>query len=278
MCNIYKVIGYSLTGLTREHGLFLCYGRGANGKTTFLNVLRHITGDYGYNTSFTTFELNRYSTSTHDVANLEGKRLVTASETSDSKRLNEARIKALTGGDDMTARHLYRNERIFRPCCKIWLATNHKPILRDDSYGFWRRVHLIPFRQVFIGEKDDKELEIKLKQEAAGILAWAVKGCLTWQIDGGLNPPDIVVQATEEYREESDILADFITERCVKSGEVAASELFKAYFEWCSEQSMTQRERLSQAAFGRKMKERFEKVRKSSGNVYLGVSLRKVNM
>lgn len=272
---LWRAAGYSLSGETSEQVLFLCYGSGANGKTTFLNLLRYILGDYSYNTAFSTLELNRYSTSTHDLANLEGRRLITASETSDSKRLNEARIKAWTGGDDVTARHLYRNEMVFKPVGKLWLATNHKPIVQDDSPGFWRRVCLIPFLQCFEGEKQDRDLERKLKKEAEGILSWAVHGCRSWQQEG-LMPPEIVSSATQEYREESDPLSDFIYD-CLEANQdsdVAAKLMYQTYCHWTEDQGLKPRDILSQQMFGRMMKEKYPQKRTGQGRFYVGITLK----
>ena len=272
---IWKAVGYSLTGVIREECIFLCIGSGRNGKTTFLNVIRHIGGDYGYNTGFSTLEHHPNSTSSHDVANLEGRRLVTASETSESTRLNEARIKALTGGDPITARHLYRNESTFWPVCKIWLGTNHKPIIGDDSLGFWQRIHLIPFRQQFIGENDDRQLGTILKAESSGILAWAIKGCIKWQRDG-LRPPEAVIEATKDYKEESDPLADFLADCCEPGDEYTgrSGDLYKAYDNWADNQGMPWSERLTHKVFGSRLGQKFDRKRSNKGMVYYGIKLK----
>lgn len=270
---LHRAIGYSLTGSNPEQCLFFLWGKGANGKTVFTNLLRFILGPYGWNANFSLLEWNRNKTSTDDLANIEGRRVVTSSETSDSRRLNEARIKALTGGDSITARHLYQSEREYRPVAKFWLATNHLPIVGDDSYGFWRRVRLIPFTVTFAGDKDDRNLEEALKKEAQGILAWAVEGCFAYQ-EKGLEPPDVVKAATERYRQDSDPLSDFINERCEENGEVRARDLYKAYTAWAEGQGMKPKETLSGTKFGRLMSDRYNKETTMYGKKYCGISLR----
>ncbi len=272
---VWRAVGYSLTGLTSEQVLFFCWGRGANGKSVFLTILRLLLGDYADNGPFTLFELNNRPAIPNDLAALKGKRLVTASETNDGTRLNEARIKALTGGDPITARFLYGEAFTFNPVSKIWLALNHKPRVHDDSLGFWRRVRLIPFTRQFQGDKDDKGLVEKLRSELPGILAWAVRGCLEWQ-QRGLEPPASILEATDDYRAESDRLADFLSQRCVLGHEFSslAGPLFKDYLRWGNEQGLRERDLLTNTAFGRSMGDRFNKRPTREGRLYKGVGLR----
>lgn len=174
----WKALGYCLTGLTREQWAFFNHGGGWNGKTTEAEILRHIFGDYAINLPFSALELkNRNS---NDLVALAGARFVTAAEINEGVRLNEARVKALTGSDAVTARRLYCESFTFHPTHKFWLSVNHKPIIADDSEGMWRRVHLIPYKVQFKGEKADRQLPEKLLAEAPGILAWMVQGCLLW--------------------------------------------------------------------------------------------------
>jgi putative DNA primase/helicase len=162
---------------------------------------------------------------------------VTSVETNESTRLNEGRIKALTGGDPITARFLYGEFFTFQPVAKFWLAFNHKPRVVDDSYGFWRRIHLIPFVHIFAGQQEDKQLDRKLFAEAPGILNWAIRGCLDWQ-QSGLSVPQAIEVATKEYREESDSVAAFLDDRCCvgPGGWVSSGDLFAAYCKWTKEQ------------------------------------------
>jgi putative DNA primase/helicase len=229
---VWRAVGYSLTGDTSEQCLFCCCGDGANGKSTFLNTIRHALGTYSGNLPFSAFELTARSAISNDVATLPGKRFVTAIETDESARLNEARIKALTGGDILTARQLYRDFFNFKPVAKFWLAFNHQPIVADDSHGFWRRPHLIPFDKQF-DLRTDPELEDTLQGEAPGILAWAVRGCLAWQSQG-LNTPAVVIAATQAFRTESDPLQDFLDDRCEfgPGAQVSAAALIEEYASW----------------------------------------------
>lgn len=142
---VQKAIGYSLTGEVNEQCLFLCYGQGANGKSTFLETVRSLMGNYAHNLPFSAFELKARSSVPNDIAGIVGKRFVTAVETNENVAFNEGRVKALTGGDQSTARFLYQEHFSFDPTAKFWLAFNHKPRVTDDSHGFWRRVRLIPF-------------------------------------------------------------------------------------------------------------------------------------
>lgn len=233
-----RAVGYCLTGHTNEQCLFLCHGTGANGKSTFLEVLRRVLGGYAYNLPFSAFELLARSSISNDIAAIAGKRFLTSIETSESARLNEARIKILTGSDPITARKLYREYITFSPTAKVWLAFNHLPEVADDSYGFWRRIRLVPFLRRFDGDSADKDLLPKLLAEAPGILAWAVRGCLDWQANG-LGAPANVIEATEGYRLEFDRLADFISSCCVVAPRVSvpAADLWNAYLGFANENS-----------------------------------------
>jgi putative DNA primase/helicase len=274
---VQQAVGYNLTGLTSEQCLFLCYGTGANGKSTFLEVLRHIWGGYGYNLPFSAFELKARSAISNDIAAIAGKRLVTALETNESVQLNEARIKALTGCDPITARYLYREYAVFPPTAKLWLAFNHLPDAADDSHGFWRRIRLIPFEQQFSGEQADKDLLAKLKAEAPGILNWALKGLRMYQ-QTGLSAPPAVVAASDAYRQESDRLEYFFDEQCeiAASAQIAAGVLWTDYLLWARDHE--EGRPLSRKAFsGRLAAKGFRKVRRGHDGTWtwLGICLRR---
>ena len=211
---VQRALGYSLTGSTREQCLFILWGAGQNGKSILIAIIRSVLGAYADDLPFSALELHQRSSIPNDIAKLVGKRFVTSAETNDGVRLNEARIKSLTGGDPITARFMRKEFFTFDPVAKFWLATNHKPVVRDESHGFWRRIRLIPFTQQFLGPREDKHLKEKLQSEKTGILRWLVEGCLEWQ-RSGLEPPEAVLQATGEYRTESDLLANFYDERCI---------------------------------------------------------------
>jgi putative DNA primase/helicase len=250
-----RYIGYSLTGDCREESLAICYGAGANGKGTLMNTIGWLLSDYADDLPASTLTQLQHSGIPNDIAKLVGRRFVTASETAEAVRLNEARVKALTGRDPITARFLHQEFFTFQPVAKFWLATNHKPEVRDDSEGFWRRIHLIPFEASFIG-REDRTLKDRLRAELPGILARAVRGCLAWQREG-LNPPPVVVEATKAYRTDSLPLTRFLDECClVREGARATfGQLFKAYVRWSS---TSNEGRLSRPEFNDALHGRFE--------------------
>jgi putative DNA primase/helicase len=249
---IQRSVGYSLTGLVDEHCLFACYGEGANGKSTLLGVVQYILGDYAVNLPFSALEMSGRSSIPNDVAMLAGRRFATAIETGESVRLNEARIKAITGGDLITARHLFKNFFTFAPTHKLWLAFNHKPRICDASEGMWRRIRLIPFLRQFTGDERDKKLVNKLKAEAPGILNWMIEGCRLWQKQG-LGEPQVVKNATAAYRDESDHLAQFIEDCCVvdSTATVTSADLWKRYEQWAQDAGEVP---LPRPAFGERLK------------------------
>ena len=272
---IWRAAGYSLSGDVSEQCFFLLYGLGANGKSKNLGILRFVLGGYAYNAPFTIFERRQRSAIPNDLAALVGRRLVTASETNEYSALNESRIKMLTGGDDVTARFLHQEFFTYRPVLKLWLGVNHRPRITDLSHGFWRRLRLIPFQVRFEGARDYKQLEQKLRAEAPGILNWLVEGCLAYR-QRGLDPPAIVLAATEDYRAESDPLREFIAARCIEDPQckVGAAKLYDVYRVWAAFNGIHSRELLDSRSFGEKMKERIQHKRTNVGIFYLGIRLR----
>jgi putative DNA primase/helicase len=233
---VHRAVGYSLTGLTMEQCFFCCFGSGSNGKSTFLEVLRYVLGGYAHNMPFSTLELTARTAIPNDVASLAGRRMITGSETNEAAQWNEQRVKALTGSDSITARFLYKEHFTFSAVAKFWLAFNHKPRVSDDSHGFWRRVRLVPFQHKFEGDAQDKQLLTKLQAEAVGILAWAIQGCLEWQ-QQGLAVPEVVRAETQSYREEMDVIGQFLMERCVVDSNVSvtAKALWDEYYFWAAD-------------------------------------------
>lgn len=270
---IKRAIGYSLTGRTDEEVLFLCVGSGANGKSKLLSVLQNLMGGYSYNAPFSLIESSNRNSIPNDVAALQGRRLVTAGETDNSAKLNESRIKALTGNDTITARFLHDEFFEFRPVCKLWLSTNNKPRVQDCSEGFWRRILIIPFENTFKGRMRDNRLEEKLNCESQGILNWAIEGCLEWQ-NVGLNPPTSVIAATEDYKLQEDPLNDFINERCVinETGQVKPKELYDAYTTWCRDKYV--KYQLGSRKFYENMGLKFRKVTIKGQKYYRGIGLK----
>jgi putative DNA primase/helicase len=230
---VQKAVGYSLSGSTKEQCLFACYGVGSNGKTTLLEIILHIEGDYGIDLPFSALEAKRYGSAPGEGVDLPSARFAKSVEIEEGKRLDNARVKAWTGGDTTSVRPLYVNSFSFRPTHKHWLAFNHKPAIADNSPAMWRRIRLIPFLQRFEGRQKDDGLPDKLKAEAPGILNWAIEGCLAWQRDR-LEPPATVMQATRQYEQESDRVGAFIEECCVRDPEsfVLSSDLWAAYQQW----------------------------------------------
>jgi len=229
-----RAVGYSLTGATGEHVLFMLYGVGANGKSTFLETLRGLTGDYSASAEFTTFTKRENEGARNDIARLVGRRLVSAVEGEAGKALAESVVKQLTGGDTITARFLYQEYFEFKPQFKLWLATNHKPTIAGGDHGIWRRIRLVPFTVTIPEAERDPRLGERLAAELPGILTWAVQGCLAWRKQG-LALPDEVRAATDSYREEMDVFSGFLDALCIaKAGaRITAKELYEAYCQWC---------------------------------------------
>lgn len=233
---VQKAVGYSLTGSVQEQCLFILYGTGANGKSTFLNTISTILGEYARHTPTETLLINRSEGVRNDLARLQGTRFVTAIEAEGGRRLAEAQVKQLTGGDRVTARYLYREHFEFVPAFKLWLAVNHKPMIQGTDPAIWRRIHLIPFTVTIPTAERDKQLTEKLQAELPGILRWTLEGCQAWQQEE-LEPPEAVRRATGDYRAEMDVIAKFIGECCVTGAEkrVSKGELYTEYVGWCAQ-------------------------------------------
>jgi putative DNA primase/helicase len=229
-----RLIGYTLTGLNREQYFHVLFGEGQNGKSLFLNIIKHILGPYSFTLPFSAFEKTN-STNSHDLAATAGKRLITALEVDERATLNEARIKSMTGGDELAGRFLYQNTFNFMPTAKLFLVWNRRPAIQDESHALWRRVRLVPFTQRFEGRNEDKRLEEQLKSESAGILLWAMGGFLDWQDQGLGDRPRTIRLATESYRNATDYLGQFLDECCEfeRTASVPAFDLRTAFSTWC---------------------------------------------
>ena len=206
-----SAIGYSLTGDVRERVLFIPYGKGRNGKSTLLELIAEMLGDYSLRTPTETLMVKPYNQIPNDLAQLPGRRFVHASESEEGKRLSESLIKDLTGRDTISARFMRGEFFQFQPVCKLWLRTNHKPVIRGTDNAIWDRIRLIPFDLRISEEQEDCGLPGRLREELPGILAWAVGGCLSWQAHG-LGLPTEVKIASATYRAEMDQLAAFLSE------------------------------------------------------------------
>ena len=268
-----RAVGYALTGHTSEQVLLLLYGTGANGKSTFLETLRALLGDYATQTDFTTFQKREGEGVRNDLARLVGTRFVSAVEAEAGVPFAEALVKQVTGGDVITARFLFREFFEFRPTFKLWLAANHKPTVRGSDHGIWRRIRLVPFTVTIPAAERDPKLLDKLTAELPGILAWAVRGCLDWR-KNGLGAPDAVKAATASYRQEMDAFGGFLDEACERhpAATVTAKALYAAYQAWCEANGERPR---SQKALAMGLRERgFASVRTKRARGWAGVRLR----
>lgn len=267
-----RAVGYSLTGQTTEQAFFLLYGTGANGKSTFIETLRTLLGDYAKQADFGTFLARPTGGAREDVARLAGARFVAATEAESDQRFSEVLLKQLTGGDAVTARFLYQEGFEFRPMLKLWLAANTKPTIKGSDHGIWRRIRLIPFTVTILPEQQDRHLADKLRAELPGILAWAVHGCLAWQTDGLGTPPEVDT-ATESYKADMDPLVGFLDDCCTlhANGETPAADLYDTYRQWSEANGEYC---LRQRSFGQRLREHGLDNRKAHGRkVWVGISL-----
>jgi putative DNA primase/helicase len=251
---VQRLCGYLLTGDTTEQALFVLYGTGANGKSTFVETLLALLGDFGKKTAMQTFLEQRNEGVRNDLAGLRSARMVSAVEASKGKFLNEALVKEVTGGDQVSARFLYGEFFQYKPQYKIVLAVNDKPRIKGGDEGIWRRMELIPFNVFISPEQRDRELPQKLLMELPGILNWALAGLAEWRRIG-LAPPSEVLEATEDYRVEMDLLHDFLQTCCAdKPGWfVPTADLYAVYEQWCKDNGETP---VKQRSFSIMIKER----------------------
>lgn len=275
---VQRALGYCLAGDVSEHAFFIAYGLGGNGKSVMLNTVRKAIGDYGAVTPFNTFDADNRNQYGNDLAALKGRRFVTAIEAEQSRRLAEARVKTVTGGDTLSCRFLYGEFFEFTPEFKVWLAVNHKPIIRGSDNGIWRRIHLIPFLKTFVGDAMDKQLDAKLAAELPGILNWLIDGFQAWQRDG-LNPPQIVMDATREYKRENDFVQAWLDENCVlESGaSISATDAYTDFKQYIKDTGEQERLTPSMRAWGFSMADKgFEKGRdKGNGRtIYFGLKFK----
>lgn len=230
-----RCIGYSLTGDTTEQAFWCLFGEGGNGKNKFYEAIAAMMGKYAYLMQFSTLEKNANNREPYELAQLEGVRFVVASETDESKVLDAARVKSLTGDQYVNARPIYGENRPIKPEGKIFLAFNEQPDILDKTDGIWRRMHMIPFPHNFtkVPGKNNLKLGMQLLQELPGILNWALEGLREWE-KVGLAMPEALVGMVEDYRRESDSLTAFF-ETCCEFGpgmEVDREDLYRAYTTW----------------------------------------------
>lgn len=228
-----RLIGYCLTGKTSEHVLAVWHGVGANGKTTLVNIILALLGDYAGPLDVAVLEATYGRDSTRDALRFVGKRLLVASESGERMRLREGFVKQATGGDVLTARALYQEVFTFAPTHKLALVTNHRPGVDGTDAAIWRRIALVPFNESFLGERADRDLSDKLRTELPGILNWTLAGCLEWQMHG-LQPPEAVLHATLTYRTDEDFIGQFASECIVPEAQAVTPwrHIHAAYEHW----------------------------------------------
>jgi len=271
-----RAVGLSLIGELLERILLICFGIGGNGKSIFRETSTDLLGDYALSAPISTFMEKRGDSIPNDLARLKGVRFVAASESEQGQRLAPATIKAVTGGDTVSARFLHAEWFDFRPVFTPWLCTNHKPNIPDGGdKALWDRIRLIPF-EVEISEEEriaNATFLAMLREEWPGILQWMIRGCLEYQAEG-LRPPNEVMAATKVYRDEQDTLSDFLEQCCVLETlrEVGKTDLYNAYKRWAEDQGDRP---MSGNAFGRRMANRgVDSSRQATRRFWIGIGLR----
>lgn len=269
-----RAVGYSITGHTSEQLIFVSIGTGANGKTTLHELWLDLLGEYAARTPAEALLVSHLQGAQipNDLARLAGKRLVVATEIEQGRRLNEARVKEITGGDTLTARFMRGEWFDFRPQFKVWLAGNHLPRIHGADHGIWRRIRLIEFNVTIPAAEQDRRLQERLRDELPGILLWAVEGARAWYGDG-LKTPDDIRRATEQYRDGEDVLGQFLAERCAVEldGRTALKDLAEAYNLWAEANS---ERRTSSRSLGAWLEERGYRKERGSGNAVLVTGIR----
>lgn len=270
---VQRAVGWSITGDVSEQVLFFLYGTGANGKSVFLNILLKLLGnDYAIQAAPDLLIAKRTESHPTELADLHGKRFVASTEVAADRSFNEVHIKSLTGGDRIRARRMREDFWEFTPTHHLWIAGNHKPRIRGTEEAIWRRMNLIPFAVTIPPEQRDGKLTQKLEAEMPGILAWAVQGCLEWQRIG-LNPPETVSYATNQYRSEMDSIGRFLDEECIRGDhtlETPASDLYLGYTSWCASNGERQ---VTQQYFGQRMSAEGLDRKKRGTYRYIGIQL-----
>jgi putative DNA primase/helicase len=272
--SIQRLLGYTFTGSVTEEIMVICYGFGANGKSVMSNVIQYVAGSYGKTGSPSLLKSRRDDDSSprSDIAGLAGYRYISLNEMQSGDRLDEQVVKLLAGREAISARALYKDHMTYKPSGKVWLKTNHKPVVKEDDDGIWRRLVVIPFGRKFAETERDPILEEKLIQEADGILAWIIQGAVQWY-QGGLSICPTIKQESAEYRTESDLLGHFLEERVEFDDGARAIEtdVYFFYQNWCRASGTNP---LSKIRLTQKLKERSVRQLASNGKrYYLGIKL-----
>ncbi|KQP94357.1 hypothetical protein ASF60_13000 [Methylobacterium sp. Leaf113] len=271
---VQKALGLTLTGVITEQVFFFPYGAGRTGKSTLVNLFRDLLGDYGLHTLTETLLAKQYDNGIPaDLARMAGARMVTAIEANWNRPLDEARLKAMTGGEPITARYMRQNFFEFQPEFKLWFVANDLPGVRGTASAFWARVRVIPFNVIVSENERDPDLTAKLKLEYSGILAWAVRGCLAWQREG-LGKPEAIVAANNVWMAKADHVPKFLGDELIQdhANFVAASDVYARYKRWCEKHGETI---LSDKGFkAALLRLNLRHSRKRTGSVWEGMKLR----
>lgn len=267
-----RLFGYAAVGVVRENVLGVLWGPGANGKSVLAEVVSHVLGGYARPGPASLLVSDGYQPHPTDIASLVGARLVLVHETKRGATFDASKLKLLTGGDQLTARHMREDFFVFAPSHTMLMLSNYRPAADAGDAALWRRVQLAPFQVVIPPERRDPMLAEALRSEASGILRWIIDGALAWQRTG-LAPPDIIRQQTEAYRAAEDVIGQFLEERTVRlpQASVKAGALYTAYKGWCEAMGL----RFARGNdFGAEIVARgFQCTRRASGRLYLGVGL-----
>lgn len=272
-----RAVGYTLTGSTEGQCMFVLTGRGANGKSTLLKVVRALMGDYAGSIMFQSLIVGKYVNKVNDdLASLKGVRFVSTQEGEAGQRLAVSRIKEMTGGDAIQCRNLYEKFFLLEPEFKIWMSTNELPEIPGGDDAIWRRLHIIDFPRVFQPHEQDPQLFQKLTLELPGILNWALEGLK--QIGGikadFLNVPDSIKATTQRYRDENDTVKRFVEEACqlAEDAMVQSKLLHAAYENWCEENGLNT---VSMKLFGSRLNDMGIETRRSGvGNYRIKIRVR----
>ena len=267
---IQRFFGYCLTGRTDEQTMCFFYGTGANGKTTLLKLFLLLMADFAASAQADLLMLRNDNGASNDLARLRGTRLVAVNEVNEGAKLDEAKLKTLTGGDTVTARFLFQEYFEYVPQFKLVLIGNHKPTIKGRDFGIWRRIHLIPFAVTIPPEERDPMLLEKLKGEVPGILAWAVRGCIEWQ-QGGLKAPEEVLAAVKEYRDSEDHFGSWLNDCCCRGENLwaKADDLLESF------KRVTGMTHITSNKLTKMLKEEgFKNERKYAGQCWIGIGLK----
>lgn len=277
---VQRMVGYCLTGDVSERAFFVLYGGGRNGKSVFVEVLKAVLGDYAGAVNPDALLMHRETPHPTDIARLRGKRLAYAQEAPEGRRLNEALIKAMTGGDTVTARHMHQDPWEMKPTFKLWLSTNSRPIVRETGTAMWDRIKIIPFLYTVPEGKEEKRhilIQRMAGDEGPGVLRWAVDGYRDY-LEHGLREPQVVRDAISEYRGDMDVLGRFLDECCAAGDRnwVKTGDLYSTYADWCRNNG---EDPWTSQTFGRRLGERgFQGTRKTvigeTTRVWVGLKLK----